>query len=56
MELARALGFKVVAEGLETEGQLRTIRELECDLVQGYLFAPPVPPDELLSRAATITF
>ena len=47
VELARALGFKVVAEGLETEGQLRTIRELECDLVQGYLFARPQRPDEL---------
>ena len=47
VELARALGFKVVAEGIETEGQLRTIRELECDLVQGYLFARPQKPDEL---------
>ena len=40
--LARELGLKVVAEGVETDAQFDVIRALECDRVQGYLFARPV--------------
>jgi diguanylate cyclase (GGDEF)-like protein len=47
ISLARALNFKVVAEGVETEEQANLLRLLRCDEVQGYLFGKPVPPEEL---------
>jgi EAL domain-containing protein (putative c-di-GMP-specific phosphodiesterase class I) len=46
-EMARALGARVVAEGVETEDQLARVRELGCEMAQGYLFARPLPPDEI---------
>jgi diguanylate cyclase (GGDEF)-like protein len=46
-EMARALGARVVAEGVETEEQLSGVRKLGCELAQGYLFARPLPPDEI---------
>jgi len=45
--LAHALGLKAVAEGIETHGQLELVRELGCDLVQGYLYARPMPPGDV---------
>jgi EAL domain-containing protein (putative c-di-GMP-specific phosphodiesterase class I) len=44
--LAHSLRLKVVAEGVETDDQLRFLRSLGCDLYQGYLCSPPVKPDE----------
>lgn len=41
--LARSLGIKVIAEGVETEGQAALLREFDCDVLQGYLFAPALP-------------
>ena len=43
VNLAKALGLKVVAEGVETEGQRRILQEFGCDQLQGYLFAKPMP-------------
>ena len=40
--LARNLGMKVIAEGVETEDQLAKLRALSCDYAQGYLFSRPV--------------
>lgn len=40
--LGRSLGLAVVAEGIETEGQLQLLREAGCALGQGYLFSRPV--------------
>jgi two-component system CheB/CheR fusion protein len=48
--MAQTLGFTVVAEGIETEEQLGVLRELGCHIGQGYLFATPLPADELVSR------
>ena len=51
--LAHNLGLKVVAEGVETEQQARQLRELGCELAQGYFFARPADPEsitELLRR------
>jgi len=41
--LASSFGLKVVAEGVETEGQLRVLREWGCDHSQGYFHSRPVP-------------
>jgi diguanylate cyclase (GGDEF)-like protein/PAS domain S-box-containing protein len=41
--MAHALGHVVVVEGVETEAQLRCLRELHCDLYQGFLLSRPVP-------------
>ncbi len=48
VDMAHALQSVVVAEGIETEDQLRTVREIGADLVQGYAIAMPMPRDELI--------
>ena len=53
--LARALGLKVVAEGVETAEQLSQLRKLECDLAQGYYFAKPLTHEEASALIATET-
>jgi len=47
--LAASLDVEVVAEGVETVGQLRSVRELGANHVQGYLFARPQPLDETIA-------
>ena len=49
IDLAHALGFRVVAEGVESPGQLDWLGEASCDLFQGFLFAPPLPADRFRS-------
>jgi diguanylate cyclase (GGDEF)-like protein/PAS domain S-box-containing protein len=44
--MAHKLGLKVIAEGVETEGQLKLLADVGCDYAQGYLFSEPVPPEE----------
>jgi diguanylate cyclase (GGDEF)-like protein len=48
VQLAKALGLKVVAEGVETEAQQQILRSLGCDELQGYLFAKPMSAQALL--------
>jgi len=43
--LAHALGVLAIAEGIESEGQLDSVRKLGCDLAQGFLFARPAPAE-----------
>jgi diguanylate cyclase (GGDEF)-like protein len=45
--IARALDLSVTAEGVETREQLELIRSMGCQRMQGYLFAKPMPADEL---------
>ena len=45
--LAHSLGLKVVAEGVETAGQLALLAGADCDEFQGYHFSRPLPSDEL---------
>lgn len=47
IKLAHALGLIVVAEGVETEAQREALVSLGCDELQGYLFAKPMPAQEL---------
>lgn len=46
LDIAKYLDVKVVAEGVETEGQLKILREGNCHLVQGYYFSKPLPADD----------
>ena len=46
VDIARYLKVPVVAEGVETEGQLNLLRKAGCDLIQGYYFSHPLPADE----------
>src|SRR5207244_2979810 len=47
VSLAHALGVLAIAEGIESDGQLTSLRELGCDLAQGFLFARPAPPEQI---------
>jgi len=47
--LAHNLRLKVVAEGVETEDQLRFLQSLRCDEIQGYFFSKPRPAESLVS-------
>ncbi len=49
IEMARALGMQVVAEGPGDCSTARILRRLDCDQAQGYHFARPLPPTELLA-------
>jgi EAL domain-containing protein (putative c-di-GMP-specific phosphodiesterase class I) len=45
--LARALGLRVVAEGVETDRQLRVLERLGCTMMQGFKFSRALPAAEL---------
>jgi len=47
MNMAKDLGLKVIAEGIETDEQDDYLREVSCDLGQGFGFARPMPADRL---------
>ena len=46
LDIARYLDVVVVAEGVETQGQLDLLQQGGCDLVQGYYFSRPLPPED----------
>ncbi|PKR55541.1 two-component system response regulator [Thalassospira marina] len=47
--LGHRLGMAIVAEGIETEKQAQKLREMSCDIAQGYLYGKPMPADELMT-------
>jgi diguanylate cyclase (GGDEF)-like protein len=47
IDMGHSLGMKVVAEGIETELAADRLRALGCDIAQGYLYAKPMPLDQL---------
>ena len=49
--LARSLGLRVVAEGVENLRQMEVLHRLGCGVMQGFLFSRPIPPDDLEALA-----
>ncbi|MEM5343496.1 putative bifunctional diguanylate cyclase/phosphodiesterase [Paraburkholderia azotifigens] len=49
--LARKLGIKVIAEGVEETAQLDILRQVNCDYVQGYLLSQPQAPEGLMTQS-----
>ena len=45
--MVKNLGLTVIAEGVETKAQLRSLTDNDCDLIQGYYFSKPIPEAEL---------
>ncbi|MBV8160976.1 MAG: EAL domain-containing protein, partial [Acidimicrobiia bacterium] len=54
VSLASSLGMSVIAEGVETAEHLRRVRDLGCDLAQGYYIGRPVPPEAFQELVAGI--
>ena len=54
INLARSLGIDVIAEGVETQDQLDLLASYGCELGQGYLWSPALPPDEAARYAASV--
>ncbi|MCG8642306.1 MAG: EAL domain-containing protein, partial [Desulfobacterales bacterium] len=46
--MAKNLGIGVVAEGVETKAQMELLKQYECELIQGYYYARPMPFNELI--------
>ncbi|MEC7119384.1 MAG: EAL domain-containing protein, partial [Pseudomonadota bacterium] len=49
IELAHSLGFRVVAEGVETQAISQTLADFGCDFAQGYFYARPLPFDDYVA-------
>ena len=49
--LAKKLNMRIVAEGIETREQVDSLARMDCDLIQGYYFAKPMPISEFEERA-----
>ncbi len=47
MDMAKKLNIHTVAEGVETQENIDLLRELGCDIVQGYYYAKPMPAEEI---------
>ncbi|OMP70847.1 EAL domain-containing protein, partial [Agrobacterium tumefaciens] len=54
IDLGRALGLTVVAEGVETEAQRKMLREMGCPVGQGYLFGRPIDAEVFAAGLARI--
>jgi EAL domain-containing protein (putative c-di-GMP-specific phosphodiesterase class I) len=50
IELAKKIDLIVVAEGVEEQKQIDMLREMKCDIVQGYYFSKPLPADDFEKR------
>ena len=51
IEMAHQLGLKVVAEGIETPGELNFLKQAKCDAIQGFLFSRPLTAKEFKKLA-----
>ena len=48
IDMCHSLGYQVVAEGVEDEVTANLLRDMGCDMIQGYLLTPPLPFDEMM--------
>jgi len=48
VKVARSLGMRTVAEGIETQSQLDAVRAQQCDKAQGYFYSRPLPAEDLM--------
>ncbi|MBV8652544.1 MAG: EAL domain-containing protein [Alphaproteobacteria bacterium] len=55
VDIGRSLDIEIIAEGVETMEHARLLRELGCDILQGYAFAQPMPAEELERFLSTRT-
>ena len=46
IDMAHSMGIQVIAEGAETEEQVKFLEKLHCDYIQGYYFSKPLPKEE----------
>ena len=46
IQIARLLEVPVIAEGVETKEQMELLKSIGCDIIQGYYFSKPLPPEE----------
>ena len=49
IDIAKFLKIPSVAEGVETESQLDTLKNMGCEIIQGFYFSKPVPPKDFAS-------
>lgn len=47
--MAKALGLSTVAEGVESKEQVKLLKDIGCDLIQGYYYSKPLPKEELIT-------
>ncbi|MBX9894951.1 MAG: EAL domain-containing protein [Nitrosomonas sp.] len=47
VKMGQKLGYGIIAEGVETQAQLKILKDLNCEIVQGYLFSKPVDADSI---------
>lgn len=50
VNLAKQLNMSIVAEGIETTQQLDFLRSIDCPVVQGYVYSPPLPEDKFIDK------
>lgn len=55
IQMVHHLGIKVIAEGAETEAQVKFLRENDCDYIQGYYFSKPMPEADFLAYVQKAT-
>ena len=46
VDISKFFGVPLVAEGVEDEAQYKTLKEMGCEVIQGYYFSKPIPPEE----------
>ncbi len=55
IKMAKTLGLKVVAEGVETEQEWTTLKKLKCDFGQGYVWSKPIALDDFLKLSSEVS-
>jgi diguanylate cyclase (GGDEF)-like protein len=54
VSMAHNLGLTVVAEGVDSEAQVPILRDMRCDQIQGFLYSPALPPEEVVRYLARV--